>query len=69
MILADMREQTLEQVWNGQRMQELRRRLAIGHYDQLKVCQTCDRPRRTQVAGIPLEYAKTFLKENILGHP
>ena len=69
MIQGDLREQTLEQVWNGQRMKELRRLLALGDYDQLKVCQTCDRPRRTQVAGIPLEYAKTFLKENFSGTP
>ena len=69
MILGDLREETLEKIWNGDRVKELRRLLALRQYDQLQVCRTCDRPRRPQVAGIPLEYARTFLKENILGHP
>ncbi len=66
MNLGEVGRQTLAEIWNGPAMTQLRQHLARKAYDGLKVCARCDRPRRPQFAGVPLEYARTFLKEKLL---
>jgi len=67
LILGKVGKQTLAEIWNGPAMKQLRQLLAQKAYQGLKVCGDCDRPRRPQLAGVPLEYARTFLKDKLLG--
>jgi radical SAM protein with 4Fe4S-binding SPASM domain len=67
MILGKVGEQNLTEIWNGPAMKQLRQLLARKAYQGLKVCAVCDRPRRPQIAGVPLEYARTFLRDKLLG--
>jgi radical SAM protein with 4Fe4S-binding SPASM domain len=67
MVFGKVEEQTLTEIWNGPAMKRHRQLLARKAYEGLKVCAVCDRPRRPQLAGVPLEYARTFLKDKLLG--
>jgi radical SAM protein with 4Fe4S-binding SPASM domain len=67
-ILGDLNKQSVREVWNGPVMEKLRADLADRQYGLLKPCDQCDRPRRQTFSGVPLEYIKTFLKENLLGY-
>jgi MoaA/NifB/PqqE/SkfB family radical SAM enzyme len=68
-ILGDLNTISVRDVWNGPLMKKLREDIAGRKYSLLKPCDQCDRPRRQTFSGVPLEYVKTFLKENLLGYP
>lgn len=63
MIVGRLPDRKLTEIWNGPEMTAIRRRLAQKNYGDLPVCAQCDRPRRPQLAGVPLEYAWTFLRD------
>ncbi|MBA4395520.1 MAG: hypothetical protein C0407_18365, partial [Desulfobacca sp.] len=67
-ILGDVNKMSVRDVWNGPLMEKLRADIADRKYGLLKPCDQCDRPRRQTFSGVPLEYGKTFLKENLLGY-
>jgi radical SAM protein with 4Fe4S-binding SPASM domain len=63
MVLGRADAQPLSAIWNGPELIHLRERLARKDFRELTVCSRCDRPRRRQMAGVPLEYAWRFLKD------
>ncbi|MFH0786876.1 MAG: radical SAM/SPASM domain-containing protein [Pseudomonadota bacterium] len=68
MIMGDLNQQTIPEIWNGPVMQELRAKIRDRQYPVLEPCRQCDRPRRKTFSGIPREYLKSFVKENISGY-
>jgi radical SAM protein with 4Fe4S-binding SPASM domain len=68
MIVGDLNKHSIQEIWNGPEMQALRKIIKDRNYQFLDPCRQCDRPRRKSFAGVPTEYVKTFLKENIRGY-
>ncbi len=68
MVVGDLNKNSIQEVWNGPEMQALRKKIKDREYQFLEPCRLCDRPRRKTFAGVPTEYVKTFLKENIRGY-
>lgn len=65
MIVGDINNNTIQEIWNGPEMQELRRKIRDRDYQALFPCRECDRPHRKTFSGVPIEYFKPFLKENL----
>jgi radical SAM protein with 4Fe4S-binding SPASM domain len=65
MMIGDLNKNSIREIWNGPEMQALRKKIKDRDYEFLDPCRQCDRPRRKTLAGVPTEYIKTFLKENI----
>ncbi|MEW6185504.1 MAG: SPASM domain-containing protein [Thermodesulfobacteriota bacterium] len=63
--VGDLGKKSIEEIWNGPEMQSLRERISQKAYSDLRPCRECDRPRRKTLAGVPREYFRTFLKENM----
>jgi len=62
--LGNVRNATLAEVWNGERMIALREKLVRGAISDLKTCGQCDRVWRKQIFGIPREYlGRALLKK------
>ena len=66
-ILGDAGNQSLQEIWNGRAMDQFRRQVFNKAYAGLEPCRDCDRPYRKSVSGVPLEYLKSFIRENLLG--
>lgn len=60
-ILGNVRDSSLAEIWNNERMVNLRRRISHGDIAGLETCSVCDRVRRKHVLGIPKEYLGRFL--------
>ncbi len=68
MIIGDTGKQTIQEIWNGPQMQKFRSKIRDREYPGLEPCRECDRPLRKTFFGVPKEYLKTFVKENLLGY-
>ncbi|OGP52156.1 MAG: hypothetical protein A2Y79_12760 [Deltaproteobacteria bacterium RBG_13_43_22] len=68
MIVGDLQKNTIVEIWNNPEMQGLREKIRNREYHLLEICRQCDRPRRKAFAGVPREYFKNFLKENLWGN-
>jgi MoaA/NifB/PqqE/SkfB family radical SAM enzyme len=65
MVVGRAGTQSLSEIWNGPELVTLRQRLARKAYGDLTVCSRCDRPYRRQLAGVPLEYAWRFFRDQV----
>ena len=64
-ILGDLHRQTLAEIWVGEPMRQLRaahRRRSIG---ELSACARCDRVWRKEVFGVPTEYLRDFVADQL----
>lgn len=59
--LGNVKDSTLAEVWNGEKMVELRRKILAKDFEGLPTCAECDRPWRPQILGVPTEYLGRFL--------
>ncbi|MBN2199445.1 MAG: radical SAM protein [Candidatus Aminicenantes bacterium] len=59
--VGDVKKSSLADIWNGEKMRELRRRISVGNIKGLPVCEKCDRLWRPQFLGVPREYLWRFL--------
>lgn len=64
-IVGDINNNTLQEIWNGPEMQTLRETIRDREYQSLPTCRACDRPHRKTFYGVPTEYFRPFLKENL----
>ncbi len=65
--VGDLNHSTIEEVWNGPALAELRRAFLTGRWEALpQVCRECHVPREPTWAGIPVK-AWIELKEELLG--
>jgi radical SAM protein with 4Fe4S-binding SPASM domain len=67
MVLGNLNEQSLNEIWNGEPIRTLRRRMFRRDLSGL-LCEQCDRIRRNTWMGIPVENAKAFLGETLAGY-
>lgn len=61
MVLGNARESSLSEIWNGEEMTRLRRKLGTCDLDGLPACIKCDRVWRKGFLGVPREYLWKFL--------
>ncbi len=59
--LGNVREATLEEIWNAERLVRLREKVLRGDIADLETCSRCDRLWREQFLGVPREYLFKFL--------
>ena len=62
-------EDSILEMWNNSRMQDLRRNLREGRYGELPMCRDCDILWQKNVMGISIKNfqdVKMFMKENLL---
>ncbi len=64
-ILGNVKHESLKKIWNGERMIELRMRLAEGQIELLKACSKCDRVWRRSFLGVPREYLWKFITKRM----
>ncbi len=59
-ILGDIKEQNIEEIWNGEEFQKVRYNLKIRNLDELPLCKTCSRPweKKNQPLYILRHYIK-----------
>jgi radical SAM protein with 4Fe4S-binding SPASM domain len=60
-ILGNVKDMSLAQIWNDEKIVRLRRKVLQQDIDDLKTCSQCDRLWREQILGIPKEYLWKFL--------
>jgi hypothetical protein len=59
--LENLRDLTLEEIWNGPRLTALRKKHVTGDIADLETCRRCDRIRRNTILGIPKEFLRRML--------
>jgi radical SAM protein with 4Fe4S-binding SPASM domain len=59
--LGNVRESTLAEVWNNDRLVALRQKILARDFEGLPTCAQCDRTWRRQILGVPTEYLGRFL--------
>jgi len=63
--LGNIKEDSIESIFNGQSMQNLRQKIAGNDIDKLTPCHSCDRLWRDTFMGLPTDYLKSFIKDNL----
>jgi radical SAM protein with 4Fe4S-binding SPASM domain len=60
-VLGNLREQSADQIWNGERMAHLRRALAAKRPQDIGICKACDVPWQGSYSGrTSLEKVRNF---------
>ena len=59
--VGSLKDSSLKEIWNGERIRHLRKKLAEGDIKELKACSHCDRPWREGILGVPKEYLWKFI--------
>jgi radical SAM protein with 4Fe4S-binding SPASM domain len=60
-ILGNVKESSLAEIWNNDKMIHLRQRHIEGKIDEFETCRECDRVWREKFLGVPKEYLWKFL--------
>ncbi|MEI7616588.1 MAG: radical SAM/SPASM domain-containing protein, partial [Actinomycetota bacterium] len=66
MIAGDVNTETVEEIFNNEKMQAIRKAFKNKNIENLNICKDCDRCRRETFLGVPKEYLKKFMKDSIL---
>ncbi len=64
-IVGHVKESSLKDIWNGERMRYLRKKLSEGSIEELKTCSRCDRVWREGFLGVPKEYLWKFITKRM----
>jgi MoaA/NifB/PqqE/SkfB family radical SAM enzyme len=67
--LGDLTQESVAEVWNGEKMRALRGMLKDRTFPREWPCATCDRLYRKRVAGVPTDHLALFLRDNLLLRP
>ena len=67
MPIDDLNKNSIMEIFNGPEIRELRKMFKSGDIMKNFPCYKCDRIQRDTFMGIPKEYIKTFMKDNISG--
>ena len=60
-VLGNVKNSNLAEIWNNDRMVDLRTKIVSGDVEDLETCSRCDRLWREQIFGIPKENLWKFL--------
>lgn len=64
-VLGNVKDSSLQTIWNGEKMQHLRTQLARQELDEFKTCANCDRVWRKGILGVPKEYLWKFITKRM----
>jgi len=64
-IVGNVKDSSLKEIWNGEKMSYLRKKLADGSIEKLKACSQCDRVWREGFLGVPKEYLWKFITKRM----
>jgi radical SAM protein with 4Fe4S-binding SPASM domain len=64
-VVGNANQSSLEEIWNGEPMQKLRRQLTAGDIKGLEACSRCDRAWRKGFLGVPREYLWKFITKRM----
>jgi len=64
-IVGNARESPLMDIWNGEEMRFIRRKLARKDIKDIKTCSECDRVWREGILGVPKEYLWKFITKRM----
>jgi radical SAM protein with 4Fe4S-binding SPASM domain len=64
-VAGNVKDSPLKEIWNGEKMRYLRKKLAAGSIADLKACSQCDRVWREGFLGIPKEYLWKFITKRM----
>jgi len=64
-IAGNVKDSSLKEIWNGESMRHLRKKLAEGSIAELKACSECDRVWREGFLGVPKEYLWKFITKRM----
>ncbi|MBM3705711.1 MAG: radical SAM protein [Actinobacteria bacterium] len=62
--LGDLTKESIKDIFNGEKIKNIRQRFKEKNISDLSPCNNCDRIWRETFAGIPKEYLKMFLKDS-----
>lgn len=66
LVVGDIREQNLEDIFNGKDLRELRLRFRNHDIESLSPCISCDRIYRKTFLGLPTDHLALFVRDSIL---
>ena len=64
-VAGNVKNSSLKEIWNGEKMRHLRKKLAEGSIADLKACSRCDRVWREGFMGVPKEYLWKFITKRM----
>ncbi|UCE43032.1 MAG: SPASM domain-containing protein [Candidatus Aminicenantes bacterium] len=64
-VVGNMKDSSLLEIWNGENMRYLRKKLAERSIAELKACSNCDRVWREGIFGVPKEYLWKFITKRM----
>jgi radical SAM protein with 4Fe4S-binding SPASM domain len=64
-VVGNVNEQSLLDIWNGERMRFIREKLATKKIEELATCSQCDRVWREGLFGVPKEYLWKFITKRM----
>ncbi|NOR16072.1 MAG: radical SAM protein [Candidatus Aminicenantes bacterium] len=64
-LVGNVKDESLQQIWNGQKLKHLREKLATGELKEFETCANCDRVWRKGLFGVPKEYLWKFLTKKM----
>lgn len=64
-VLGNAKDSSLREIWNNEKMANLRKMLITREIDGLDTCSNCDRLRRKGFLGIPREYLWKFIAKRM----
>ncbi|MGQ9618007.1 MAG: radical SAM/SPASM domain-containing protein [Candidatus Aminicenantia bacterium] len=63
--IGNVKEFKIKELWNNEKMMNLRKLLSEGKYSEVKICENCDRPWRKRFFGVPTEYLWEFITKRM----
>ncbi len=67
MPVGDINKSSVREIFNGEKLREIRKMFASKDIKEDIPCSSCDRIGRKTFMGIPLEYMPSFLRDNLRG--
>ncbi len=65
LVLGNIEEISIRNAFNGKKIKKLRKDIANKNIDGIIPCNNCDRLLRSTFLGLPTDYLKTFIKDNL----
>ena len=64
-VLGNVRDSSIREIWNNDKMRQLRERAVRKDIGDLQTCSQCDRIWRRKILGIPREYLLKFIMKRM----
>lgn len=65
LTLGNARNSSLAEIWNGEKITALRKKMIDMDIENIKACRSCDRPWREKIWGVPKEYLWKFIRKKM----